>query len=85
MAFLPEESRADAIERQAFFAHTPHTLTSAAALTRRVGRTSGARASPSTAKNTNPASSASLPRFSPTTRVILARSEHHFDDREQFP
>lgn len=34
MAFLPPEARADAIDRQAYFAHTENTLTSAAALTR---------------------------------------------------
>lgn len=32
MAFLPDAARADAIDRQAFFAHTPETLTSADAL-----------------------------------------------------
>ena len=32
MAFLPEAEQEDALHRQAFFAHTPHTLTSVGAL-----------------------------------------------------
>jgi len=58
MAFLPEDDRAKAINMQAFFAHTPRTLTDANRWNGNWTR-SAPRACPSTVRNTNRASSAS--------------------------